>query len=231
MISYIALIASVVVGCIIALTLGKHKAITLKFVLVFSGAYLLSLGVFHLLPEIYHGHDHHIGLWVMGGFFIQLVLEVFSKGVEHGHGHSEHFKGKGVPMGVMLGLFAHAFIESLPIGLHQHDNSSLLWGIVIHKLPVSVILFSMLMELTANRLKQFFWMALFAAIAPLALAVGAFFPVLTEYYRELTALTMGVFLHISTTILFESSQSHRFNFIKFFVTLLGVVIAWFGSAH
>lgn len=231
--TYILLISSVLLGSIISAYLKAQRETSIKFLLVFSGAYLLSIGVFHILPEVYEVHDHSIGLWVMGGFFIQLVLEVFSKGVEHGHGHPEHFREKGIPMTVMVSLFLHALLESLPIGAHSDSVSSntLLWGIVIHKLPVSIILFAMLTELTTKWSKIIFWMLLFALIAPFGVWLGETVPILEQYYRQLTALTLGVFIHISTTILFESSKSHKFNFIKFFVTFLGVVVAWLSVSH
>ena len=231
--TYLLLISSVLTGSLISAFLRSQKDVSIKFLLVFSGAYLLSIGVFHILPEVYEVHDHSIGLWVMGGFFIQLILEVFSKGVEHGHGHPEHFKERGIPITVMVSLFLHALLESLPIGAHGDSVSSntLLWGIVIHKLPVSIILFAMLTELTKNWGKIIFWMLLFAFIAPLGVWLGETLPILEQYYRQLTALTLGVFIHISTTILFESSKSHKFNFIKFFVTLLGVIVAWLSVSH
>lgn len=234
MTSYLFLILSVAAGSIIAAIMRGNKSFSVKFLLTFSGAYLLAIGVFHLLPEIYEGHNHYIGFWIMGGFFVQLVLEVFSKGMEHGHGHKELFQHKALPMGVLGSLFLHALLESLPIGAH-HDHLSrnaLLWGIVIHKLPVSIILVTMLRELTASWGKIIAMMAVFALIAPLGVFLGQSLPLLGEYYRELTAITLGVFLHISTTILFETNQSHRFNFMKFFTTLLAVLLAWFSvSAH
>ena len=39
------------------------------------------------------------------------------------------------------------------------------------------------------------------------------------------ALVIGIFFHISTTILFESDQNHRFNLIKFITILLGATTA------
>ncbi len=231
--SYLFLILSVVAGTLIAAFLFNQKSTSVKFLLTFSGAYLLGIGVFHLLPEIYEGHNHTVGFWIRGGFFIQLVLEVFSKGMEHGHGHKEMFHSKSLPIGVLASLFLHALLESLPIGA-QHDHGSknaLLWGIVIHKLPVSIILFTMMKELTPKMSKILLVMAMFALIAPLGVFVGETLPILGEYYRELTALTLGVFLHISTTILFESNQSHRFNFMKFFAAGLAVILAWFSVAH
>ena len=41
-------------------------------------------------------------------------------------------------------------------------------------------------------------------------------------------VVIGIFLHISTTILFESSADHRFNLRKMIAVLLGVAIALAG---
>ena len=49
----------------------------------------------------------------------------------------------------------------------------------------------------------------------------------TEYQSEITALIIGVFLHISTIILFESSENHKFNFQKFTAIVLGILLTIF----
>lgn len=231
--SYLFLIGSVLAGAILGTVLKDRKGFQVKFLLTFSGAYLLSIGVFHLLPEIYETHSHSIGLWIMGGFFIQLFLEVFSKGIEHGHSHVEWFHKRGIPMTIIISLFVHALIESLPVGAHHEELSrdAMLWGIVIHKLPVSLILYTMLSEVLDSRLRVVMVMIGFALIAPLGVYLGDNLQVLQEYYRELTALTLGLFIHISTTILFESSQSHKFHLKKFITILIAVFVAWFSVSH
>ncbi|MGB0176844.1 MAG: ZIP family metal transporter, partial [Owenweeksia sp.] len=83
MLNYLYLIASVALGSLIAAMIRNPKTRPVKMLLTFSGAYLLSIGVFHLIPEIYKGGNGEIGLFIMGGFFLQLILEFFSKGVEH----------------------------------------------------------------------------------------------------------------------------------------------------
>jgi uncharacterized membrane protein YadS len=39
------------------------------------------------------------------------------------------------------------------------------------------------------------------------------------------ATVIGIFLHISTTILFESNVDHRFNFYKMIAIIIGAGIA------
>jgi hypothetical protein len=48
-----------------------------------------------------------------------------------------------------------------------------------------------------------------------------------EVYGKLAyALVIGIFLHISTAILFESSVNHKYNVRKVVVMSLGIVLAY-----
>ena len=51
--------------------------------------------------------------------------------------------------------------------------------------------------------------------------------ILSRYGMYLNALVIGVFLHISTVILFESSEGHKFNLRKLLVIILGITIAYY----
>lgn len=229
----IYLFASVLIGAALGRWLRESKAISIKFLLSFSGAYLLGISVFHLLPEVYETHAHHYGLWVVAGFLVQLLLEAFSKGLEHGHSHLDLFQNKGLPLGVLISLFLHAFLESIPIGSsHSHlSRDALLWGILVHKVPVSIILYNMLCELKLSLLRRIIIITLFALMAPIGVYLGTLMPILGEYSRELTAFVFGIFLHISTTILFEDNKSHHFNIMKYGVILLALAIAWLTVSH
>ena len=47
------------------------------------------------------------------------------------------------------------------------------------------------------------------------------------YSSEITAVIIGVFLHISTIILFESSENHNFNLHKFLAIMTGILLTIF----
>jgi len=227
------LVFAVLLGATLGAFFRRFSPKVIPFLLTFSGAYLLGIGVFHLLPEVYQEHSHHYGLMIMAGFFVQVLLEAASKGLEHGHAHAELFHGKNLPLLVLFSLFLHAFIESIPVGSHADPISrrALLWGLLVHKVPVAIILYQMLHAFTANFRLIAFWLLAFAAMAPLGVLVGHYSPWLRAYSSELTAFVFGIFLHISTTILFESNRSHRFNSIKLGVILLALSIAWLSVAH
>lgn len=216
---YLLLLSSIAAGVltVIVFHLGEHGPI--KRLNAFAGAYLLTLTLLHLLPELYlehaaPGRETHllIGLLILAGFFIQIALDYLSMGIEHGHAHHLHNR---LPLGIIVGLCLHAFLEATALGdaRSHHDPASrqlLLWSIVIHNYPVSIALFGMLLHSGMQRSGALGFLALFAAMAPAGMVVSAHTQ-LAHHSRELMAVVIGIFMHISTTILFETSESHRFN--------------------
>lgn len=240
------LFLSVAIGVAIVLIFKPTDKWKIKMLLSFAGAYIFTITVLHLLPEAYSGMDavartdlprghsgYSIGLLVLAGFFVQLLLEFFSHGIEHGHAHHEH--SGAIPIGMMFGLCVHAFIEGLPLGgnLHlteEHSRRMLLAGIVIHNIPVSIVLLTMLLHNGLARGKSLFLMLLFALMSPLGAALSDRAGNLSRYSHELMAVVIGIFLHISTTILFESSEEHRFNRLKMLAIAIGAGAAILTSA-
>ncbi|NVN19981.1 ZIP family metal transporter [Muricauda sp. HICW] len=193
----------------------------IKLLLAFSGAFLLSLTFFELLPEVYDGHHPKIiALYILGGILMQVFLEFFSKGAEHGHMHF-HLKENKFPILLFLSLCIHALIEGVPI----HDNDSILYGIIIHKLPIAIILSIFLINSKMKMSATLLFIAVFSLMTPLGSFISTS-PWVSDYGHLLTALSIGVFFHISTIILFESAQGHAFNLRKLIVIILGIGIAY-----
>src|SRR5436305_1071150 len=71
----------------------------LKLLLSFSAAFLFALTVLHLIPEIYKSGNNTIGIFIFIGFFLQIVLETFSQGIEHGHIHIHKNQNAAFPYG------------------------------------------------------------------------------------------------------------------------------------
>ena len=217
----------------------------LKLLIAFSGAYLLSITALHMLPEVFIGDDRgaYFGSFVLAGFFTQVMLEFFSGGIEHGHAHTH--RTAGLPVGLMIGLCLHAFLEGMPLGAghshHGHEHSHgdshgvepLLLGIVLHKYPVAMVFLAMLLNSGLGKPKAFGLLAVFAAMAPLGTLLSGV-DVIGQYHRESLAIVIGIFLHVSTTILFESSEGHRFNVYKMMAIAAGLALSAAGmllNAH
>ncbi len=216
----IALILSVIFGILLVVLL-KPKKKFVALLLTFSGAYLLSITVLKLFPEIFEKGDTNISIYIIIGLLAQLILDFFSKGAEHGHIHT--LDTDNFPWALFISLNIHAFMEGLPLADHQHHD--LLWAIVIHKVPIVMVLASFLLYFSKNRTKAFLFLIVFGLMTPLGTIVGGRIPFLIAYSNEINAIVAGVFLHIATIILFESSQEHRFNVLKFSAVILGVLLA------
>lgn len=222
---YLYLILSVVVGSLVVILFKPGNKIT-RLLLSFSGAYLLSITILHLLPEVYehsHGNSTRIGIFILAGILIQSVLESFSKGAEHGHIHI-HSNETKFPLLLFISLCVHAFSEGIPI--HNHDHN-LLWAIVVHKIPIAIVLTTFLVHSKFTKTTIFIFLGTFALMSPLGVLVADKIDFFTKYHSEITALIIGVFLHISTIILFESSENHKFNIQKFTAIVLGILVTIF----
>jgi zinc transporter ZupT len=220
------LFASVIAGAIIVETFNIKKSKNIQLLLTFSGAYLLAVSVLHLIPELFtHNTTNNIGLFILGGFLIQILLEYFSQGIEHGHFHKSNI----IPFSVLISLCFHALLEGVPLGGHLHHNAhnALLTGIVLHKMPVAIVLMSFFFQSNISKKKAYFYLLLFALMAPLGVFAGSLFTTLAIYHNEIMAIVIGIFLHISTTILFESTDGHRFSFTKIITIIIGALLAIF----
>ncbi|AUC76801.1 ZIP family metal transporter [Olleya sp. Bg11-27] len=220
--NFIFPIIAVVLGYIIVLLFKPKHNRSLKLLLSFSGSFLLSITVFDFLPEVYNSNDKPIGLFIMIGILLQIILEFFSKGAEHGHVHIDK-SSVDFPWLLFISLSIHSVLEGIPIEAHEH----LIYGVIIHKLPVAIILSTFFLASNLSRSKSMLFLLLFALMTPLGVFLSMQFQFFENYYYEVSALVIGIFLHISTTILFESSEGHKFNLAKLSTIILGIVIAYF----
>lgn len=221
--NYLLPLFSVLLGYILALVFKTKSNINIKLLLAFSGAFLLSLTVFSLLPEIYKNQESkNVGIFIMLGVLFQIVLEFFSKGAEHGHVHG-HKTLVHIPWLLFFSLCIHAFLEGFPVS-HHHQLSI---GIAIHHLPIAFILTTFFMSSKLNKKAIFFFMLTFAVMTPLGTATSHYLPFLKEYYSEITAVVIGLLFHISSTIIFESSEGHKFNVVKISMIVFGIVAAYY----
>jgi hypothetical protein len=69
-------------------------------------------------------------------------------------------------------------------------------------------------------------MITFAIMTPLGTIISDYLPVLNQYYYEITAIVIGILFHISSTIIFESSEGHKFNIAKVSMIIFGIVLAY-----
>ncbi|MBZ9652937.1 ZIP family metal transporter [Psychroflexus montanilacus] len=197
-----------------------QKSVTINLLLAFSGSFLLSVTVLEFLPDIYTSGEKSIGIYILGGILLQIILEYLSGGAEHGHFHLSKEK-KDFPFVLFISLCIHAFLEGIPI----HGNDHLLYAVIVHKVPIAIIIASFLFNTSLSKFKIIFFLLVFGLMTPLGSFVQANTDLLDGIAIYLDAIVIGIFLHVSTTILFESSKDHKFNIYKFGIIVLGIVLA------
>ena len=216
-----------------------------KLLLAFSGSYLFAVTVVHLLPELYEQSEdvHFIGLFVLVGFFLQLMLEYFTTGVEHGHlhahthtGHHHHHGATSFfSLAMILSISFHALLEGMlllhPSHVHEHgDTYSLLFGLILHKIPESLAFVFALGEYSFNKTQKILLLLAFSLASPLGMVFSNFVFDLQIFsgnvFLALFAIVAGNFLYISTTIFFENSPDHKIRFNRLAFSLLGALLAW-----
>lgn len=235
---YALLLATALAGAIAALLIRKDQLDLAKWLTAFSGAYLLGLAITHLIPDLFEtGALKYTGAWILAGFTLQILLEPLSKGIEHGHIHQVN-RVQVLP--IMIGLTVHAFLEGLPMTgfehledqTHNHGPiNQLLFGIVVHKAPAAFALATMLRSSELPRKQIFLLIGIFAVATPTAAFLSGAVGLPVQQLYVLLAMVTGSFLHLSTSILFESGQgqSHTISWSKFAAVALGFLFSVFTS--
>ncbi len=233
----LSLIAPILLAGGIALKI-KINQINLRLLLAFSAAYLFTLSIIHLLPEVFQFENtKQMGLFIVLGFCLQLLIDTFSTGIEHGHVHlHSHECKKQLPNGIIVGLLLHSFLEGLPIynlnpGTASTINLQLILGLALHNIPITIAFTALLKDHESKQSKKWLLLVLFSIMSPLGY-LSSF--VLQTYglhnyqlFSQIAfAIVIGIFLHISTAILFETSEHHKYNRTKVVMMAGGIILAY-----
>jgi len=203
-----------------------------KILLAFSGAFLIGITFLKLVPEVFSTVTKLTGLFVLLGFLLQLALELITEGAEHGHKHAHHDSERVSPLLLLIGLCIHSFLEGMPIvqSFDMKIQHSLVIGIVVHNIPISLTLMSLFLHYGCSRIRAFSYLGIFALMTPLGSLFSNFLrdsitTSLNSYFNYILAVVIGIFLHVSTSILFETEENHKYNLQKFITVIIGLGVA------
>jgi len=231
---YILLVVTVLAAGSAVFLVPSGRQVILKLLLAFSGAFLIGISFLDLVPEVYGSTLPYVGLFVLAGFLMQLLLELLTRGAEHGHDHECECERTGhvSPFLLLLGLCIHSFIEGMPIVSSSDPElmRTLVTGIVIHNIPISLSLMGLFLHYGMTRFRAFVFLLLFALMTPLGsllvMLLQAMDPgSISGYFDYALAIVIGIFLHVSTSILFETGENHQYNLRKFMAVVSGILTA------
>lgn len=230
----------VIIGGAIGFYSDAENRKALKAALTFSASFILGITILHLIPTLYSDYRFSLGLWVLGGFYFQVLIDVLSSGVEHGHIHSHKNAPRSWAIQILLGLSIHALIEGMPLlelaeqtelshagHTHHLGGWNYFFSLVLHKMPAA---YALVLLLRLSGFKKSFvigCLIVFALMSPLGAIIIQWIDLSGAQLQALVAFVVGAFLHIATTIIFETDTNghHKFSWQKMTFSLLGAAVA------
>ena len=122
--------------------------------------------------------------------------------------------------------------------VHIHADtaigSALFMGLALHKLPVALVLMGLIKSTGATKITRWSLLTLFGIMPGLGMYIydtiihsGVSIPGGVSTFMSAThGLVIGILLHVSTTVIFESGEGHAFQYKKLTATLLGLGLAF-----
>jgi zinc and cadmium transporter len=203
----------------------------LALLLSFSAGVLLGAVFFHMLPETGRVLSDHIGWPILTGFLLIFVMErfVFVHACEE-RGCDIHQMG----LPAFLGISLHSLLDGIALGaglILPQLGPVVLLAVIIHKMPDSMSISSILLSAGWDRRRVATLSLLFSLTTPVgALLSYFFFRALSE---ENIAIALGVsagtFLAIATADILP--QVHRIeerNPLTLMCLILGLAVSWIG---
>lgn len=243
LIAYLLLFFASLASGASVLALKNHESKSLKLISVFGGAFLLAVCFIDLIPAMFehesHSHDHHLshsflplGATILIGFLLQLFLEQLSKGAEHGHIHSNsNQKSKISAIMLLIGVSIHGFLEGFPIVNQGEINAPMITGIIIHNIPLSIIIVTVLIQSGYNKIKSMLLLSIFSSMAIIGSVLNQNLSILEPFQNIILGIVVGILLHVSTTTLFDTAESHKYNQKRFLIVVLAFLIVILLPSH
>ncbi|MCQ2297400.1 MAG: ZIP family metal transporter [Bacteroidales bacterium] len=191
--------------------------------------FLIQILLEQLTHGVEHGHHHDHVHHHESNHDEDMEYDVPAHTIDHKHCtvYGEHAHSTPI-LGLMLGLCIHSFIEGMPMVDGEGDiHQGLLWGIVLHNIPITLVLISLCMSNRYSNWKTLGMLAIFALMTPLGSLTGLYLFASNEVLSCLMmGLVVGILLHVSVSILFDHDHN-KFSWFKLALIVLAFVAAYF----
>ena len=203
----------------------------LALLLSFSAGVLLGAVFFHMLPEIGEMLGENLGWPILAGFLLIFVMErfVFVHACEE---RDCDIHQMGIP--AFMGISLHSLLDGLALGaglMLPQLGPVVLLAVIIHKMPDSISITSILLSAGWSRRKVAMLSLLFSLTTPVgALLAYFFFRALSpENVAIAIGISAGTFLAIATADILP--QVHRIeerNPLTLLFLVFGLAVSWVG---
>jgi zinc and cadmium transporter len=204
----------------------------LALLLSFSAGVLLGAVFFHMLPETGRVLRDAIGWPILSGFLLIFVMErfVFVHACEE---YECDIHQMGIP--AFLGISLHSLLDGIALGaglMLPQIGPVILLAVIIHKMPDSMSISSILLAAGWRRRKIGWLNLLFSLTTPIGAAIAyLFFRVLSpENVAIAIGISAGTFLAIATAdILPQVHRIEQRNPMTLVFLTLGLTVSWMGT--
>ena len=205
---------------------------TLALLLSFSAGVLLGAVFFHMLPATGRVLNEAVGWPILSGFLLISVMErfVFVHACEE---HACDIHQMGLP--AFLGISLHSLLDGIALGaglILPQLGPVVLLAVIIHKMPDSMSISSILLAAGWDRRKISWLNLLFSLTTPVgALIAFLFFRSLSpEHVAVAIGISAGTFLAIATAdILPQVHRIEQNNPMTLIFLAVGLTISWMGT--
>jgi len=204
----------------------------LALLLSFSAGVLLGAVFFHMLPETGRVLNEAVGWPILTGFLLIFVMErfVFVHACEE---HACDIHQMGLP--AFLGISLHSLLDGIALGaglILPQLGPVVLLAVIIHKMPDSMSISSILLAAGWDRRKISWLNLLFSLTTPVgALIAFLFFRSLSPGHVAVAiGISAGTFLAIATAdILPQVHRIEQRNPMTLIFLAIGLMISWMGT--
>lgn len=226
------LILAGISGAGLLLFLFKKLNQTILSLLIGLGAgSMLAVSLVHIFPEALEQTEYAIYAFMAGFLVIYLIEEILTPRA-HDHGHGDHVHEDPhehydhVALVSFIAIFIHTLFDGLGIragfGISKEIGYSILAGIAIHQIPVSLSLAAIFRESKFTKKIQICLLVIFALAAPIGYILSDIIlnntsPIFTGLA---TAFAGGSLLYVATADLLpviHSQTKNKYATVLFFI--------------
>jgi zinc transporter ZupT len=142
---------------------------------------MLAVSLVHIFPEALEQTEYAVYAFMAGFLIIYLIEEVLTPH-DHDHGHGDHTHEDPhehydhVALVSFIAIFTHTLFDGLGIragfGISPEIGYTILAGIAIHQVPVSLSLAAIFRESKFHKKIQIMFLVFFALAAPIGFIVS-----------------------------------------------------------
>ena len=157
----------------------KINQTSLNLLIGLGAGSMLAVSLVHIFPEALEQTEYAVYAFMAGFLMIYLIEEVLTP---HNHGHGDHIHEDPhehydhVALVSFIAIFAHTLFDGLGIragfGISPEIGYTILAGIAIHQVPVSLSLAAIFRESKFRKKIQILFLVLFALAAPIGYIIS-----------------------------------------------------------